>query len=269
MRVLRFGLLIALTALPQVAFAKAHLWKFDQVFSNVDGSIQFIRMFVFDETGTAETQLGGKLLQSSTKNYVFPNDLPPENTAHTWILIATPAFAALPGAPTPDYIIPTRFFNPVGDALRYRSQLDILSFPGGLPVDGINAIDRDGATVVNLAINFAGEQGSVDAATPCVDGVDNDADGTIDDPADPGCRNADSLREDPECQDGLNNDMQLGTDFDGGMSVTGTVDPNGPDPQCMGTPWRNKEAASSCGLGYEAGLALAGLAWLRGRQRRR
>ena len=57
--------------------------------------------------------------------YPFPNNLVGP-TAHRWILIATQSFAALPGAPTPDYIIPEHFFDPTGDTLRYRFGTDIV-----------------------------------------------------------------------------------------------------------------------------------------------
>src|SRR5262245_52093765 len=105
------ALCFALLTLPQPAFAKSHLWKFTEVFSNADGSVQFIEMFVFDPAGTAEVQLAGFPLTSSSSTFVFPHNLPNQNTFHTWILLATPAFASLPGAPTPDYIIPAQFFD--------------------------------------------------------------------------------------------------------------------------------------------------------------
>ena len=86
---------VALVLLPQTAFAKAHLWKFTEVFSNEDGTVQFIEMFVFDPAGTAETKLAGHLLQSEANTFVFPTNLPNQNTFHTWILIATPAIRNL------------------------------------------------------------------------------------------------------------------------------------------------------------------------------
>lgn len=116
---------------------------------------------------------------------------------------------------------------------------------------------------------------------PCDNGQHNDGDGRMDfdpvtfaDPAhaagegDPGCRSPTSPTENPKCQNGANDDGQIGTDFDGGVSVhgAGNGDPNGADPQCT-TPWRDNEKASSCGLGYELALALPLLAQLRRRRR--
>jgi hypothetical protein len=104
--------------------------------------------------------------------------------------------------------------------------------------------------------------------TACADGTDNDGDALADYPADPGCRDAASVREDPQCQDGLNNDSgQDGLiDFDGGLSVLGYV-ASDPDPQCVGKPWRNQER-TGCGMGAELALVLPLLMWLRRRAAR-
>ncbi len=260
----RFLLVLLLVALPQSALAKAHLWRFTEVFSNADGSVQFIEMFVFDPAGVAEWQLDNMLLESSANSWRFPNDLPQENTFQRWMLIATPAFADLPGAPTPDYVVPAGFFDPAGDELRYRTAIDALELPpGAVPVDGVHAYLRDGSTAANTPTNFAGETGTLDLTRPCADAVDNDEDGFVDFPDDPACETVDSSTEVTECQDGVDNDNGPGTDFDGGASIlgVGNEDPDGADPQCLGRPWHDREAKSGCGLGFEAGLVLGVLAW--------
>jgi MYXO-CTERM domain-containing protein len=162
----------ALTVTPSAAGAKSHLWRFTEFFSDATGSVQFIEMFVFDSAGTAETQFSGHVLSSNANDYVFPNNLPPENTFHRWVLIATPAFAALPGAPTPDFTIPPNFFEPAGDEIRYRNTIDIFTIlPGAMPTDGIHSLLTDQTTPVNTPTNFAGVEGEVDASPSTVPAV--------------------------------------------------------------------------------------------------
>jgi hypothetical protein len=141
-------------------------------------------------------------------------------------------------------------------------------------VEGQLGSDTDFA-VAALEIRPAGT-----SAPACSDGLDNDGDGLtdfgadvdgdgiVDPPGDPGCHGPDGTTEAPQCQDGVDNDGRTGTDYDGGESVLGAGqgDPAGPDPDCVGTPWRDREASRTCGLGWEAGLALALLAQLRRRR---
>jgi len=79
-------------------------------------------------------------------------------------LIATQGFAAL-GLVTPDYVIPNGFLATSGGTVAYAG-VDQVTY-AALPTDGAHAIDRNGATVQNVATNFSGESGSVVvAATP-------------------------------------------------------------------------------------------------------
>ncbi len=89
---------------------------------------------------------------------------------------------------------------------------------------------------------------------PCRDGVDNDGDGAIDHPGDPGCRDPNWHTESPECDDGLDNDGDGRIDLD--------------DPQCS-SAWRLREARRpGCGLGFELLAVAPLLAWLHARRRR-
>jgi glucose/arabinose dehydrogenase len=87
----------------------------------------------------------------------------------------------------------------------------------------------------------------------CSNGQDDDGDGLTDYPADPGCANADSAKENPQCNDLVDND---------GDSL---IDLN--DPGCMNRPFRNKEGNTGCGIGFELALLLPALAALRRRGR--
>jgi hypothetical protein len=100
----------------------------------------------------------------------------------------------------------------------------------------------------------------------CSDGIDDDGDGFVDYPADPGCASATSTTESPACQDGIDNDEDGGVDFDGGVSANHGVAVGPPDPQCT-TPYRATEKPNPCGLGAELALAFPGLVWLHRRRR--
>jgi hypothetical protein len=166
LRVLSWATLAATLLAGAPASAKNHLWKFTELYSNADGTIQFIEMQECCGSDV-EVQMASADLVSNGHVYHFPNNLVGP-TAHTWILIATAGFAALPGAPTPDFIIPNGFFDPTGDTLRYRFGTDIVTIdPGELPTDGVHSLERVGfsgsnfAVGVNSPINFAGDSGSV------------------------------------------------------------------------------------------------------------
>ncbi len=136
-----------------------------------------------------------------------------------------------------------------------------------------DGIDGDGDGLIDLADPGCSSGLDLFETNPlvaCDDAIDNDGDGLADF-LDPGCSDASSDLEDPQCQDGINNDGALGTDFDGGVSVlgVGNGDPNGPDPHCV-TAFRNRETPpTSCGLGAELAVVMAALGAWRGRGRRR
>jgi hypothetical protein len=142
----------------------------------------------------------------------------------------------------------------------------------GLDNDGDGFCDTvgpctDGSTPGDPGCGSATDPDETDPELPCDNGLDDDADGWTD-TADPACLHPLMSREQTECQDGIDNDGQLGTDFDGGESIlgSGNGDPDGPDPQCIGAPWRDLEQPTSCGLGWELAVLLPVLTRLRRRR---
>jgi len=83
----------------QSALAGAHTWRFTEVFSDASGCIQFIEIHC--SSGSSEVFLGGLQItsQSTGHSFTFPANLVPPTT-DKYILLATPGFAALAGAPT-------------------------------------------------------------------------------------------------------------------------------------------------------------------------
>jgi len=129
--------------------------------------------------------------------------------------------------------------------------------PGELRLEGGEAVDA-GLALASLP---ASTLGTFAGGTICSDGVDNDGDGLTDFPADPGCLDADGVRENPQCDDDVDNDGDGTIDWDGG----GT---GAPDPECVDRAHRNNEQPG-CGLGAELAALLPALAALRRRRVRR
>lgn len=143
-------LLLLLAGATPSANASFHLWQIKEVFSNADGSIQFIEMFDsfanenFIQNFSLQTDSDG-----SMKSFTFPTNIPlTTNTAGKHLLIATPGFAALPGAVAPDYTLPDPmvngvFFNPnaTSISISFSGSGDTMSFTGAsLPKNGLNSL---------------------------------------------------------------------------------------------------------------------------------
>jgi hypothetical protein len=149
------------------AFAAFHLFQIEQLFSNADGTVQFVVLHEFtgsnNENFWANNSLVSMHAGTPNKTFVFPNNLPSAATAGKRVLVATQGFAAL-GIVTPDYTVPNGFLPTNGGTLAYAG-VDSVSF-GALPTDGVTAINRSGAMIPNLATNFAGQSAAVTAASP-------------------------------------------------------------------------------------------------------
>lgn len=148
------------------AHAASHLWRINEVFSNADGNIQFVEMH--ECCGApAELGLGGRFVRSDStgQQYDFTEHLT-GNTADRYLLLATNDFAALPGAPTPDYIIPDNFFSTDTDTITYwfYPAATMTISPGDVPTNGVDSYDAENGVGPNTPTNYAGESGTVDAS---------------------------------------------------------------------------------------------------------
>jgi len=161
-----------------VARAEYHTFQIEQIFSNADGTVQFVVMHeMFSQNGEnfwmGNSMVSGQGMSSQT--FTFNKNLPggtpsygygmgtPSPTANKRVLIATQGFAAL-GIVTPDFVVPNGFIPIGGGTLNYAS-VDSVTF-AALPTDGLTAIDRNGTRIQNLATNFGGQSASVTAAAP-------------------------------------------------------------------------------------------------------
>ncbi|MDE0885649.1 MAG: hypothetical protein OSB70_08965 [Myxococcota bacterium] len=142
-----------------------HTWDIVEVFSNADGTIQYIELLDLG-TGGGEINIGNATISSSAQSHAIGNGTVAAPTNGKFYLIATPDFAALPGAPIPDEILPPTaipFFDISGDTLSVG--LDSHTF-GSVPTNGTDALTRAGTVVANSPTNYAGVTGSVTAPGP-------------------------------------------------------------------------------------------------------
>ena len=170
-------------ALP--AQAGSHLWRFNEFYSSSDRKVQFIEMQEISGSSN-ETKIGNRWFQTNTYNLDHSELLGQDlvgDTANKKFLVGTVSYAALPGVPAPDYILPDGFLNPDGDTVVWWLYQTIVIPPGVMPSNGIDAItvvNPSPATYsvgVNSPTNFAGETGRVDL--PCPPSRDINGDGEI------------------------------------------------------------------------------------------
>ena len=150
------------------AGATFHTFDIEQLYSNADGSIQFIELKE-EDGANGQNLFAGHTLTSTqsatTRTFVFPGNLPSGNTANRSVLIATPGFAAL-GLIAPDYVMPAGFLFTNGGTVNFAG-VDFITY-AALPTDGVAALKRNGTTSQNLATNFAGATATVAAGPPTV-----------------------------------------------------------------------------------------------------
>lgn len=149
-----------------VGNAGIHTWDVNEVFSNADGTVQFVELW--EANGTpGETGVGNGTITSDTQSHSFGNGPVTGPTTNKYYLIATQAFADLPGAPTPDEIIPSGsipFFSTAGDTVAFGG-FDSWLF-GVVPTNGTDSLDRSTGVGANSPTNYNGDTGSVDASPP-------------------------------------------------------------------------------------------------------
>lgn len=171
---LRWFSIVALALVATAARAEFHTFQIEELYSNADGTVQFI--VLHEAQGmNGENFLQGQALTSAgtgvTKTYIFPTDLPgggcdmyfgcsSSPTANKRVLIATAGFAAL-NLVAPNYVVPNGFLPINGGTVNYAF-VDQVTYTS-LPTDGTNALSRSGMVIPNVATNFVGYSASVAA----------------------------------------------------------------------------------------------------------
>ncbi|MFM1896124.1 MAG: hypothetical protein RLZZ385_1198 [Pseudomonadota bacterium] len=156
------GLLAALLSVNLPLHADS-LWKFNEVFSNGDGSVQYIEM---TSATSGQGQLQALTLVSSstdkTSTFTFDRDLSGA-VAGSHLLLATPAFTEITGV-TPDFTIPRGFIPVAGGSLDFANSTDSLTITrGAMPLNGLQAMNGNGEPVTGSPMNFSGLSATVAA----------------------------------------------------------------------------------------------------------
>jgi hypothetical protein len=169
-----FGFALAMSTFASPAMSGSHLWRFSEFYSSPDRSVQFIEMaenFGADN----ETQILAHWFETDSYNSDHSEILGANlvgSTAHKKFLVGSVSYAALPGVPAPDYIIPDGAINPAGDTIVWWFYQTIVIPPGVMPSDGVMSITVDDPLVpsytvgVNSPTNFAGETGIINEPPP-------------------------------------------------------------------------------------------------------
>jgi len=139
-------------------------FQIDQVYSNADGSVQFI---VLHETAglSGQDQFAGSTLTvtqgTRARTFTFPGNLPSANTANHYVLIATQGYVAAATKnieftlSPPDFVIPDRFLPADGATINFAGS-DQMTYKE-LPRDGFSSVYRSGNAVRdNSARDFGG-----------------------------------------------------------------------------------------------------------------
>jgi hypothetical protein len=134
--------------------ASSHLWEIIEVFSNADGSVQYIEL---STTFSMQTELAGHTIVARangvpTATFTFSGNLT-GNTANRRVLIATASLGALPGGVTPDFALPCGFL-PLEAAVIGIDFVgsDQLSFPEtALPRNGTDALTATASGTLGTA----------------------------------------------------------------------------------------------------------------------
>ena len=144
-----------------VAHASFHTFRVNEIYSNFDGTVQFIELRE-GSSASGQSQFRGITLSSgagaSQKTFTFPTNLPSSDTALRSVLIATQGFAAL-GLVTPDYLIPANFLPQPSGSVNFGN-VDIVEYLQ-LPNDPSESVNRNSVPQQASPRNFAGQTASL------------------------------------------------------------------------------------------------------------
>ena len=171
-------LLAALAAASGAANASFHLWFIKQLYSNADGSVQFVELTSY---ASGQQFIHGHTLRvtqgGNVHSFTVPSDLPGDTAnmadggygyympmaSYKSMVIGTQGFAAL-NMIQPDYVVPNGFFFTTNATVNWGEGADIFNY-SSLPTDGSNALNRDMSTGPAMPLNFMGDSAIIHVQT--------------------------------------------------------------------------------------------------------
>jgi serralysin len=161
---LLFASVFAALLLPTTAPAAFHAWQIRELYTNLDGSVQFIELF----TGASGQEFtNSQVIQITeqatgiTHTFSFPSDTPTPTNNHA-ILIATSNLSMF-GGPNPDFLtLPANFLFAGASTIEFLGTSQGAISYAGLPTNGTSSLMIPGNTTgPNTPQNYAGMVGSV------------------------------------------------------------------------------------------------------------
>ena len=164
------------------ADASFHLMRINEVYSNADGTVQFIEITAYSG---GQQFIGGQTITTmqgtQTKSFTFPSNLPGDTAMSTndpydpynpyggsmgmieyrSFLIGTQGFKARSPV-APDFTVPNGFVPLTNGTINYAG-VDVMRY-AALPTDGSKSMEPNGATPANSPKNFAGQIGTLSLA---------------------------------------------------------------------------------------------------------
>lgn len=137
------------------ARANFHLWQVTEIYSNEDGSVQFIELFT--NSGSQEVLLNHQIRcsgPSGTNLFTFTNSLP-AGTMNKTFIIGTSNLSSIAGGVKADYVMPANFLrrdSGVTNTINFGLNQHIVTYTN-LPTDGEISLVRSfgGPTALTLA----------------------------------------------------------------------------------------------------------------------
>src|SRR5207249_11964149 len=123
-----------------------------EIYSNTDGTAQFVELIC---ANNGQEFLSNRLIRCIgprvTNTFTYPTNLP-TGTLNKSMVMGTAGYAVMPGAVTPDYVIPNNFIPLDGGIVNFGLNQDIQTYTN-LSVDGVLSLGRGtNGSITNLSV---------------------------------------------------------------------------------------------------------------------